>query len=167
MNEREVVDNFIAKPPSWLNAYPLLVAREWCVREYFTNEGVGDLVFADQARTKYMVVEVKCLNLRQGSTARNSRNNARQKAKKQAHRYGDEWAKQNPKAEVKACAYLHSEFPELMGPWLIQEKPDRVSPSVIQAEADQGVCWGAFAVTALAGAVLYGITRLGDPPPRR
>jgi hypothetical protein len=64
MNESEDVDNLIANPPSWLSEYPMLVAREWPVREYFTNEGVGDLVFADQARTKYLVVEVKCLNPR-------------------------------------------------------------------------------------------------------
>jgi hypothetical protein len=115
-----------------------------------------------------LVVEVKCLNPRQGSTARTSRNNARQKVAEQARRYGEEWAKQNPKAEVKACPYLHSEIPELMGPWLIHGKPDRVSPSVIQAGPDQGVGWGALAgISVLAGAVLYGMTRFGDPPPQR
>ena len=84
--------------------YPFLVDDEWEVEANRAQDGKGDLVFTD-GEGRYAVVEVKWLDLNgSGKTTRTNRNDKRQKVKKQATIYADEW-KQKLGGSVQVDAY--------------------------------------------------------------
>ncbi|KAI3660012.1 hypothetical protein MP638_000060 [Amoeboaphelidium occidentale] len=117
LHESRLVDLLRRKQPEWIEQYPKLVAREWKAQGKNSEYGIGDLVFANREKTRYLVVELKSLRQGSGSLARLYRSRARKKCKDQAQKYGRIWAGMHPDCEVTACAFAYPEEPIFYGPF--------------------------------------------------
>ncbi|KAJ3009371.1 hypothetical protein HKX48_008009 [Thoreauomyces humboldtii] len=101
--ERRLQDRLIVKG---IPDFPELVARDWEVQASRTDMGVGDLVFANKDKSRFMVVETRVLKKESGRTARGKRTKARQRVEEQAWRYGKAWALKHPETTVECCTYV-------------------------------------------------------------
>ncbi|KNC96209.1 uncharacterized protein SPPG_08362 [Spizellomyces punctatus DAOM BR117] len=123
-NEREriLVNEIKRNRAWWLYDFPILVAEEWEVVKGRTDLGVGDLVFANEARSAFLVVEVKALNPATGPTARTSRRKARHEVEVQVERYMEAWSEKYPNTKVYGQACIDGEPGERHGP-ITTERP--------------------------------------------
>jgi hypothetical protein len=87
--------------------YTKLYAQEWEVKPGHPNCGKGDPVFKRPGFEEYLVVETKYLTQRSGHTACTSRHKSRKQVVKQARRYGAEFKKLHPKANIKVATYTN------------------------------------------------------------
>lgn len=125
LHESRLVDLLRRKQPEWIEQYPKLIAREWKAQGKNSEYGIGDLVFANREKTRYLVVELKSLRQGSGKTTRLYRSRARKKCKDQAQKYGRLWAGMHPDCEVTACAFAYPEEPIFYGPFnAIKENGD-------------------------------------------
>ncbi|KAI9091502.1 hypothetical protein DFS34DRAFT_635439 [Phlyctochytrium arcticum] len=82
--------------------------------------GVGDLVFSNWDRNKFLVVEVKARHEGTGPTARAARTRARKKVGQQLERHMKTWARKHPEAEVYGQTNFGGELGEIIGPYLVE-----------------------------------------------
>ncbi|KAI9095976.1 hypothetical protein DFS34DRAFT_651233 [Phlyctochytrium arcticum] len=112
--------------------FPYLVAEEWEVGPRRSDQGVGDLVFANWDLTEYLVVEVKARNDQTGPTACKARNRARNKVIQQLEVYMKAWAKKYPEADVYGQTNFGGELGKIKGPYPVMsdstEYGDRIKP---------------------------------------
>ncbi|MBW4462260.1 MAG: hypothetical protein KME47_18785 [Nodosilinea sp. WJT8-NPBG4] len=86
-NEYVLKRELVRHSQELLPSYPLLIDDEWEVEPNRTQEGKGDLIFAD-GEGRFAVVEVKWLNLdNSGKTAKTRCKHQRKKVKDQAAEY--------------------------------------------------------------------------------
>ena len=111
-----------------LAEFPFLIEDEWELSPGHTNEGRGDLVFADGAG-RFAVVEVKDINFeRSGRTARSKRTSSRKLVKEQALRYAEAYCKrQSGAVEVVAFTLTPTGITRLasfrkQGAYIIKER---------------------------------------------
>ncbi|KAJ3051641.1 hypothetical protein HK097_007341 [Rhizophlyctis rosea] len=114
-SECDLKRRMIRKPPS---DFPIVVVEDdWLVVLGRSDLGAGDLVFANRARTKYLVVEVKRKDDRTGPTPRRARNRAGQKVDEQLEAYMKAWAEKYPEASVYGQTNFGGELGPIIGPY--------------------------------------------------
>lgn len=117
LHESRLVDLLTRKQPEWIEQYPKLIAREWLANGKNSHCGIGDLVYANREKTRYLVLELKSLRQGSGTQTRLNRSRAYKKCKYQAQKYGRIWAEKYPDCEVTACAYAYPKEPIFYGPF--------------------------------------------------
>ena len=85
-----------------------VVGHEWHVNGTFTQDGVGDILLKRKHKNKYVVIEVKFLDMYStGKTARVRRNRHRKKVKEQAWKYGSLVHSKHTNSSVLVCIYTN------------------------------------------------------------
>ena len=92
-----------------LNEYPYLLAIEYLMYPPYSQFGKGDLLFYDGGY-RLLVVELKSLNNRCGSTARVSRHKARRKVEEQAYRYSQLMQEKYPQFSVRGISFTNEDL---------------------------------------------------------
>ncbi|KAJ3051182.1 hypothetical protein HK097_007848 [Rhizophlyctis rosea] len=109
-NERDVKDYLIQNPDP---DFPTLIADGWDFVEGYPQHGVGDLVFANEAKDKHLVVEVKLI---QEWLPQDLQQCKRDCLEKQVKTYTRLWSAKDPTIEVYGRANINAKWQELIGP---------------------------------------------------
>jgi hypothetical protein len=90
----ELIENFIQNPPTEISSkFPILFKKEWEVVPGHSQFGLGDLVYTNNEKTEFLVVELQIIDRHDcGATARKRRNKLRNRVQHQARIYAEKFS---------------------------------------------------------------------------
>lgn len=92
-----------------LDKFPFIFAYEFPLHPEMTNVGKIDLILVDPQDNipRFLIVEVKYLQMKSGKTSRTSRTKKRRKVEEQADLYTKQFALLFPKAQIDAVCFTN------------------------------------------------------------